>query len=76
MLSLNSLSQKKPLDHSVYDNWQSIGERLLTNNGKLVAYTITPQEGDAILVLQQPDGKKLLEVPRGIIQNLPKMVGF
>jgi hypothetical protein len=65
MLSLNSLSQKKPLDHSVYDNWQSIGERLLANNGKLVAYTITPQEGDAILVLQQTDGKKLLEVPRG-----------
>lgn len=65
MLSLNSFSQKKPLDHSVYDNWQSIGEKLLANNGKLVAYTITPQEGDAILVLQQTDGKKLLEVPRG-----------
>jgi dipeptidyl aminopeptidase/acylaminoacyl peptidase len=65
ILSLNSLSQKKPLDHSVYDNWQSIGERLLANNGKLVAYTITPQEGDGILVLQQTDGKKLLEVPRG-----------
>ncbi len=65
IISLNSLSQKKPLDHSVYDNWQSIGERLLSNNGKLVAYTITPQEGDALLVLQQTDGKKLLEIPRG-----------
>ncbi len=66
MLSLNSLSQKKPLDHSVYDNWQSIGERLLANNGKFVAYTITPQEGDAILVLQQTDGKKTVGSAPGV----------
>ncbi len=63
--TLNSFSQKKPLDHTVYDTWQNIGEKLISNNGKLVAYTITPQEGDAILVLQQSDGKKLLEVARG-----------
>lgn len=64
-IALNAFSQKKPLDHTVYDNWQSIGEKLISNNGKLVAYTINPQEGDGILVLQQTDGKKLLEVPRG-----------
>lgn len=60
-----SYSQKKPLDHTVYDAWQSVGERIISNDGKKVAYTITPQEGDALLVLQQTDGRKLLEVARG-----------
>jgi dipeptidyl aminopeptidase/acylaminoacyl peptidase len=44
-------AQKKPLDHGVYDGWQSIGERLISNNGQFVAYTVTPQEGNAELVI-------------------------
>ena len=39
-------AQKKPLDHSVYDSWQRIGERMISNDGKWVVYTIDPQEGD------------------------------
>lgn len=58
-------AQKKPLDHTVYDGWQSIGERAISNDGKFVVYTITPQEGDAKLVIQQTGGKIVLEVPRG-----------
>ena len=50
------LAQKKPLDHSVYDGWQSIGERMISNDGKWVVYTITPQEGDADLFIQSTDG--------------------
>jgi dipeptidyl aminopeptidase/acylaminoacyl peptidase len=58
-------AQKKPLDHSVYDGWQSIGERMISNDGKFVVYTINPQEGDGILYIQQTDGKKLIEINRG-----------
>ncbi|MBC7652808.1 MAG: hypothetical protein H7101_13770, partial [Deinococcales bacterium] len=58
-------AQKKPLDHAVYDGWQSLAEKYISNDGKLVVYTITPQEGDAMLVIQQSDGKKLFEVERG-----------
>ncbi len=67
MLLITNLisAQKKPLDHSVYDGWQSIAEKMISNNGKFVVYTITPQEGDALLVIQQSDGKKLMEVERG-----------
>ena len=47
------MAQKKPLDHSVYDSWQSIGQKLISNDGKWVVYTIDPQEGDNELVIQQ-----------------------
>jgi len=49
-------AQKKPLDHSVYDSWQSIGEKMISNDGKWVVYTVTPQEGDADLFIQSIDG--------------------
>ncbi len=58
-------AQKKPLDHSVYDSWQSIGERMISNDGKWVVYTICPQEGDTTLVIQQSDNKYKKEVERG-----------
>ncbi|MDB5209165.1 MAG: family peptidase, partial [Flavisolibacter sp.] len=59
-------AQKKPLDHTVYDSWQSIGERMISNDGKWVVYTVTPQEGDADLYIQSTENianKK--QVPRG-----------
>jgi dipeptidyl aminopeptidase/acylaminoacyl peptidase len=65
VISVTVFAQKKPLDHTVYDGWQSIGERYVSNNGKFTVYTIAPQEGDGTLVIQQTDGKQLLEVPRG-----------
>ncbi len=59
-------AQKKPLDHSVYDGWQSIGERLISNNGQWVVYTVTPQEGDATLFIQSTaNAANKTEVPRG-----------
>ena len=45
-------AQKKSLDHSVYDSWQSIGQKLISNDGRWVVYTIDPQEGDNELVIQ------------------------
>ncbi len=59
------VAQKKPLDHSVYDSWQSIGERMISNDGKWVVYTITPQEGDNELVIQSADARYKKTVPRG-----------
>src|SRR4030095_12823133 len=61
--SFQLLGQKKGLDHSVYDGWQSIGERIISNDGKWVVYAINPQEGDNQLVIQSSDGhyKKIVE---------------
>ena len=49
-------AQKKPLDHTVYDGWQNIGEKIISNDGRWVAWTVTPQEGDADLFVQSANG--------------------
>jgi len=53
------------LDHTVYDSWQHIGERMISNDGKWVVYTIDPQEGDNELVIQSSDAQYKKSVPRG-----------
>ena len=57
--------QKKPLDHSVYDSWQNIGERKISNDGKWIAYTIDVQEGDGELVIQSSDNQTRKTFSRG-----------
>jgi dipeptidyl aminopeptidase/acylaminoacyl peptidase len=56
---------KIPLDPSVYDKWESIGERILSPDGKWLVYTITPQEGDARLEIRGTANDYAKEVPRG-----------
>ena len=59
-------AQKKPLDHSVYDSWQSIGERSISNDGKWVVYSVNVQEGDNELVIQSAGANSFKkQVPRG-----------
>ena len=65
VLSLAVQAQKKPLDHTVYDNWQSFADRAISNDGKYVAYAINPQEGDGVLVLQSVQGDYKVVIPRG-----------
>ena len=65
LVCLNVQAQKKILDHTVYDNWKSIGERMISNDGKYVAYTVNPQEGDGELVIQDPETKSREAIPRG-----------
>lgn len=59
------VAQKKQLNHSVYDSWQSIGQKLISNDGKWVVYTIDPQEGDNELVIQSPDANYKKTIARG-----------
>lgn len=65
LLPVILLAQKKPLDHTVYDGWQSIGERMISNDGKWVVYTINPQEGDNELVIQSADASYKKTIARG-----------
>lgn len=58
-------AQKKPLDHSVYDSWQSISGTALTDDGQYMSYLISPQEGDAELVIVNTVTGQELKVSRG-----------
>lgn len=59
-------AQKKPLDHSVYDTWESIGTKQLSNNGQWAMYSILQQEGDAQLYLANIKTNIKINVPRGM----------
>ena len=51
---ISSLAQEKiPLDHSVYDGWRDITFRSLTPDGRYGIFLLTPQEGDATLVVRE-----------------------
>lgn len=65
LFSLAGMAQKKPLDHSVYDAWQSIGEHAISNNGKWVMYTVNAQQGDGELVIRSVDGNYQKKISRG-----------
>ncbi|MBO9155285.1 alpha/beta hydrolase family protein [Chitinophaga sp. GCM10012297] len=60
-----SAQSKKPLDHTVYDGWQNIGVKTISNNGQWAAYTVTPQEGDATLVVRNLRDGRQVSIPRG-----------
>ena len=58
-------AQNKPLDHSVYDGWQSVTAVKLSADGSLLSYEITPQEGDGTLYVKSLGSGAQVAVERG-----------
>jgi len=58
-------AQKKPLNHTVYDSWESVGVKQLSANGQWAGYSILKQEGDANLYLNSLSTSAKVIVPRG-----------
>ncbi len=52
LVTTTVMGQKKVLDHTVYDAWQSIKEVVADPRGEFVVYNITPQEGDGVLMIR------------------------
>ncbi|MFD2287431.1 prolyl oligopeptidase family serine peptidase [Pedobacter petrophilus] len=59
-------AQKKPLDHTVYDTWESVGAKQLSNNGTWAMYGVLQQEGDAQLSISNLKTSAKINVPRGM----------
>ena len=72
MVCTLAFAQKKPLDHSVYDSWQSVVGTALTDDGHVMAYNINPQEGDSELVIVNTVSGQELHVERGGAATLSK----
>lgn len=64
LTALNA-QDKTPLDHSVYDSWESLGNISIPYNGKYLIYSVNPQEGDNILTLFDLQKNEKKELPRG-----------
>ena len=63
-ICLQTSAQKKELDHTVYDSWQSIRETSFHPQGKFITYTINPQEGDGNLIIRNVQSGKELSIAR------------
>lgn len=70
--AIQTIAQKKPLDHTVYDGWEALGERVISNDGKYVAYAVNPQEGDGNLYIQSVSGDYKVVIPRGYSVSITK----
>lgn len=46
LFATSAFSQKKNLDHSVYDSWKSVRFISMSDDGQVIAYTVREQEGD------------------------------
>lgn len=64
LTSITVLAQKPPIDHSVYDSWQSINGLDAPRNGDIVIYTIAPQQGDNQLMILNLKDNRTIAVPR------------
>ncbi|MBN1542531.1 S9 family peptidase [candidate division KSB1 bacterium] len=68
--------EKKPLDHTVYDEWKSIEGHKLSVDGKWVLYGIEPQEGDGRLIVHHLESDRVLEVERGTAGEISRDMRF
>ena len=56
---------KKPLDHSVYDKWESVANQKISNNGRYVLFQVKPQQGDGMLYIKTAGNRPLAQFSRG-----------
>jgi len=63
--ALISLSQKKVIDHTVYNNWKKNENQIVSNDGNYVAFEINPHRGDGYLFVYNIKTEKLDSFPRG-----------
>lgn len=66
LLLITSLaySQKKPINHTVYDSWESIAAKQLSADGQWTSYVIAQQEGNNTLYLNNITKGSKLVIPR------------
>lgn len=65
LFPLSMMGQKRSLDHSVYDRWQSVSSTQLTPDGKFTVFEVNPQEGDGKLIIHRNSDGKELTISRG-----------
>ena len=61
----SSQSVRLPLTHDLYDSWNDISGRKITNDGRWASWEVNPQQGDGWLYLMDLNNYTLDSVSRG-----------
>ena len=64
-------AQKKPLDHSVYDSWQSVKSSMMSADGQVLVYAVGPQQGDGSVFVENLRTGATIEVGRALKYSFP-----
>lgn len=62
---LSAFAQKKPLDHDVYERWNRISDREISNDGQWSFYEYSPEKGDGTLAVRSLSDEDYYQIPRG-----------
>jgi hypothetical protein len=65
IFSASLFSQKKQIDHKVYNSWKTLKNEQVSDFGKYSIYEINPHRGDGFLYLQRNSINKLDSFQRG-----------
>lgn len=56
---------KKPITQQTYDDWRTISGTTISNDGKWVAYTVSPVVGEGELIIRNTGSTQEYRIPRG-----------
>lgn len=70
--TFGAVAQKKPLDHSVYAKWSTIGGYQITDNGKYATYYASLENGDGTFNIVDIKDNKVTSFSRGTNAKLTK----
>lgn len=57
-------AQKKPLNHDVYDGWETISSSAISDDGHFIYYIVNPQAGDGRLVITTRENQHIGRIER------------
>ena len=63
--SLLAFSQKKVIDHTIYNDWRKTEAQNISNDGNYISYEINPHRGDGFLYVYNSSTSKTDSFPRG-----------
>lgn len=64
-IAFGQTRQKKIMTPEVFDEWNSISQQAISNNGKWIAYALTKEDGDGSLHIYNTSSQKTVNIPRG-----------
>ncbi|MCJ8290735.1 MAG: S9 family peptidase [Crocinitomicaceae bacterium] len=59
-----AFSQKKVIDHTAYDGWNTLKSERISNDGNYICYEITPHKGDGFLYIYDVKSGDVDSIPR------------